>query len=849
MVSIASSSNISISGGTFTINQINQTFSNAFEKLSRVVAHSALHDGPARSETTRCYQGTRTDVLNSVEKWHGGLEGILEASPSVLWLYGGAGAGKSAIMQTLSERWIPQGRAAGAFFFSRTDETRNTAKALVPTLAYQLERLHPTAMDILGPIIDSDPIVLKKSIETQTLHLLVRPLQELIRTGSICIRSEKVFLIDGLDECVDPAEQQAVIKSIRAVLYDHGVPVKFLVSSRPEQTISSAFDIDKGQYYALKTISLSNHEGAECDIQHFIVSEFIKICASHPYKSLIPSNWPPRTAITTMVRKSSSHFIYAATAMKYIASLEENPVRSLDVVLGLQVARNGTFNRSPFPDLDTLYSYILEKASHRDRVLQILAHCIFSTLPPLIDMICLLIDCSRDDIPIFLGDVNALVSIRRSHESGGILGNETKVNLLHASLGDFLRDKSRSGMLYIDEKAYHAGKLRQNLALLDHISRRKRIKVQWPISNDRAYDYTSLGREIFTSILKSADMPVTQEFVKSFGLQEFHRIQDRFNYEEEEFPPVFKGLFVYVDVIKSANFDDAGRLYRVFLEDFFDIFESYLRNEVKPLAPAILPLIFLGFSTKIIRDIIYHFDSEEVIWYVQGTISQWMMQDSFDPGLNPFHTSLVSVFNKLDASDLRVIRQCANASPENVAIAAETLLDYIFSKSHTPKKLPMRTPHRRWIQREKPGIRVATGSPKIASAFHLKFIKYKLNDALFPKDHAVSGKKTTYLGMIPKTGRESPNPETLYFLLLDAVLWLLPEAGFSEKLLRYASRVLPKASYQRFPKLARRLQRCFDAYSARVRDLKLRELSQEIECGSPVALMERVHFFALDLLD
>ena len=56
---------------------------------------------------------------------------------SVFWLYGGAGAGKSAIAQSLPDRFQQKDLAA-SFFFFRGDATRNDGDGLIPTLVSQL---------------------------------------------------------------------------------------------------------------------------------------------------------------------------------------------------------------------------------------------------------------------------------------------------------------------------------------------------------------------------------------------------------------------------------------------------------------------------------------------------------------------------------------------------------------------------------------------------------------------------------------------------------------------------------------------------------------------------------------
>ncbi|KAF5318697.1 hypothetical protein D9619_011009 [Psilocybe cf. subviscida] len=817
MASIGSSSNVSITGGNFTINYNGNGHATAFEKLSLFVAHSALHDGPARSEGTSCLQGTRTDVLNRAQRW---LEQVVEVSPPVLWLYGGAGAGKSAIMQTLSERWMPQGRAMGAFFFARTDETRNTAKALVPTLAYQLAQLYPSAMDVLGPIIISDPVVFKKSIAVQTVRLLVQPLQELIRTGFICVhpRSEKVFLIDGLDECVDSAEQDAVIKAITAVLHDYGVPIKFLVASRPEPAISTAFDVYDQRHRAMKTISLSDHKDSERDIHKFVDSQFHEIRASHLFRNSIPSNWPPHETVMALVRKSSCHFIYACIAMKYIASPKEHPVRSLDVVLGLDVARGGA--PSPFPELDALYHLVLGNSVHSQKVGQILAHCIFSSLPPLVSIICLVIDCTPSDIPIFLVDVAGLVSVTKSESRLGMDTNQQRVQILHASLIDFLRDPSRSQTLYLDEKAYHSSHLETHFRLLDYYSHGEGTDPGWPLSHgeDQGYNFTPLGTQIFKSIRTSADTSLTQDVLKTYSLKRFHSIQSNFIDETEEFPSVYAGVVTYLGIIQSANISDGGRLYMTSLQQFFDIFESYLHDEMGPLAPAILPLILSRYPISTVRNIVYHFEGDRKIPYLQYTITQLLMQPC-----RAFRLGRISAFDNLDPEDLRAVRG-THLGPGSMAVAAAAVLEYLFSRDNSPRDLFFRTPHRTWMQRQKPGKRMATGSPVLASAFHLKCLRYKLAATVSPKSCSATRRK--YLGMLSTKVAIDPKPDTLYFLLLDAVLWFLPKSDCSDRVLAYVRRVLPRTAYQRYPKLARRLQMWFDAYGARARNTKMQLLMQ-----------------------
>ncbi|KAF5318735.1 hypothetical protein D9619_011044 [Psilocybe cf. subviscida] len=69
----------------------------------------------------------------------------------------------------------------------------------------------------------------------------------------------------------------------------------------------------------------------------------------------------------------------------------------------------------------------------------------------------------------------------------------------------------------------------------------------------------------------------------------------------------------------------------------------------------------------------------------------------------------------------------------------------------------------------------------------------------------------------------------LAFYLLNALLWVLPNAGFSGGIVQYSKRVLPQVLYQHKPGLVRRVRKCLDTYASRVLNAKLKELEQRIE--------------------
>ncbi|KIJ90544.1 hypothetical protein K443DRAFT_43112, partial [Laccaria amethystina LaAM-08-1] len=60
----------------------------------------------------KCYLGTHLKVINTIRNWLGRCD-----KQSVCWLNRPAGYGKSALSQTIVERYADQGRLLGSFFF------------------------------------------------------------------------------------------------------------------------------------------------------------------------------------------------------------------------------------------------------------------------------------------------------------------------------------------------------------------------------------------------------------------------------------------------------------------------------------------------------------------------------------------------------------------------------------------------------------------------------------------------------------------------------------------------------------------------------------------------------------
>ncbi|KIK52275.1 hypothetical protein GYMLUDRAFT_109672, partial [Collybiopsis luxurians FD-317 M1] len=119
----------------------------------------------------------------------------------ICWLYGPAGAGKSAIAQTLAEICVKKGLLIGSFFFWGTDPSRNNPSQLFTTIALQLATSIPALRSIIDSVVMKNPMVLTSSIEIQFEQLILQPCDTLNDIGSSSPSNTPILIIDGLDEC------------------------------------------------------------------------------------------------------------------------------------------------------------------------------------------------------------------------------------------------------------------------------------------------------------------------------------------------------------------------------------------------------------------------------------------------------------------------------------------------------------------------------------------------------------------------------------------------------------------------------------------------------------------------
>ncbi|PPQ91639.1 hypothetical protein CVT25_013194 [Psilocybe cyanescens] len=447
----AGSKNFAIQNSTF--NTYHSGSKGGFERLQEYVAHGAFHDSGERFDPPKCHPNTRVAVIKWITEWIDGSNEETRKAP-IMWLYGAAGAGKSAIAQTIAEILDGQHFFLASFFFWRNDSQRGIAKLLVTTLAYQLAvKLPRVFRDRVGLAFENDPLIITRSLEAQFKAFITEPLLELLQSG-FSTNNHFVMIIDGLDECEDPKVQSRIVNLCFNLLRVQDIPLKILIACRPEFEISSSFDSKPSSM--LVRIALNSDYQPDEDIRRFLVDTFYEIKTQHCLHVYIPDSWPSDNIVDTLVKRSSGQFIYASTVVKYVASPRHRPTHRLEVVLGIRPPKQGD---SPFAELDALYRNILMGVEDVDLILRIIGFLILhpAVHDPDLNLILSVADMedffSLDpgDIQLLLQNLGSLISLT-SHQDGA---PEFYVNILHASLKDYLVDQSRSKDLFLDPPKKH----------------------------------------------------------------------------------------------------------------------------------------------------------------------------------------------------------------------------------------------------------------------------------------------------------------------------------------------------------------------------------------------------------
>ncbi|OQU97033.1 NACHT domain-containing protein [Cladophialophora immunda] len=325
-----------------------------------VEANGATFDAMETRGMPLCNPKTRVDILRDITSW---AKDQKADTPSIFWLCGLAGTGKSTISRSVCSALRSDGILGANFFFKRGEGDRSNASKLFTTIAAQLVRKHPE----LSPHV-CEALKDKQSLQEfkdAFQNLICKPLTHVEKTPQASIPS-LVIVLDALDECDDSDIGNIVQLLFEAARNLTSVHLRIFLTSRPEL---ESTDFPPAGSRQLELHHVSDSVIKE-DITVYLQDEFsrIRLEKNKKRRTPIPNSWPEEAQLKSLANMASPLFIYAATLIRYLSSEGFAPEDRLRELIQNTKAKFSGTERTYRPILEQIFGDI--KPPDRTRFLE-----------------------------------------------------------------------------------------------------------------------------------------------------------------------------------------------------------------------------------------------------------------------------------------------------------------------------------------------------------------------------------------------------------------------------------------------------------------------------------------------
>ncbi|KAH7344696.1 hypothetical protein B0J17DRAFT_763459 [Rhizoctonia solani] len=402
---------------------IQEVYGNVRERLMDAItthqretpAFKALYNAvlPTEIHGHTCAPITYLETLDTLRTWATKTDG-----PKILWMTGVPGSGKTTVTHAICGQFDKEERLGASFFCSGIISECRDARRIIPTIAFQLARFSKEYWGELFSPLEVQSDVAALDVAAQFNRLLVTPLLRVKET----LPRNTIVVIDALDECVDTSNARAFLELL--LRHVDELPIKFLLTSRPQLAISLTLSLDRTvQYYQID----------QSTQVRLYLDEVL---------SPIPLN-----GINRLSEITGCQFIFATTAARYLLPEYEviNNIHRLATVLYVQTGSNDANETK----LDKLYATILSNAfDDRDSVevnsRQLVLWTVVRAREPITTMaiVELLGLITREDVVLA---IRPLWSVVHLSSTTGV------ISLRHTTFRDFLLDPKRSGKYHCYE--------------------------------------------------------------------------------------------------------------------------------------------------------------------------------------------------------------------------------------------------------------------------------------------------------------------------------------------------------------------------------------------------------------
>lgn len=361
------------------------------------------------------------------------LDWVYNGSGSVYWMSGMAGTGKTTIAYSLCIELESDKRLAASFFCSRLLSECRDVNLIIPSIAYQLARASQPFRFALSQVLAKEPDAHTRLPQIQFDILIAGPLSEIRET----LPGNMVVMIDALDECENKESASQILGVLLAKSSE--LPIKFIVSSRPEAGIRDQMEEGENRVSSGMVLHELDKGSVQADIEAYLRA------------SLKPMG-PTESQIASLVEHAGILFIYAATAVRYIGydNFRRNPRTRLETVLNAKSSGS-----TKHKEIDELYRTVLmaafEDPGLDETELEDMKQVLYTVI------------CAREPLTIWalsallkLDDLDRVrAALRPLWSVLHVAGSSELVTTLHASFPEYMLDPSRSKEYSCDRKAHN----------------------------------------------------------------------------------------------------------------------------------------------------------------------------------------------------------------------------------------------------------------------------------------------------------------------------------------------------------------------------------------------------------
>ena len=211
-----------------------------------------------------CLEGTRVDILGDIVDWINNSE---PDTPQVLWLYGQAGKGKSAITHMIASWFKSHGALGLCFCFTHDQQAEHRHEKIFTTIAHDLADCDLTFKQILAEVIAGDKALsTTHNVEQHWEKFILGPISK----AATSLVERVVIVIDTLDESGVKASQKEILTILASTqVTELPSSIRILITSHPLSDITKALQ----DFPHITCRSMDDLSSAERDIHLYVSAQ------------------------------------------------------------------------------------------------------------------------------------------------------------------------------------------------------------------------------------------------------------------------------------------------------------------------------------------------------------------------------------------------------------------------------------------------------------------------------------------------------------------------------------------------------------------------------------------------